>query len=283
MIFGSLCILFSGVLFGVVPLVTMNLYASGFNTISVSFFRYLFAIPIALLLVVMQKKSLRINKMDIFKITTHLSLISVVTNLLLAGSYNFISTGTATTLHFLYPVVVILICGFYYREKISKQIMLSVMLVVFGILCFLDKIESSGLIGFVMAASSSVSYSIYILQLERTRLNRLEPAVLSFYISVTTVISLLVASFFIQPISFSLNYHQLTLFVALSVITLVALMLFQLGTRYLGAKLSALFSLSEPVTSMVVGVVFMGEPLIISKIIGCILILLAILIVTFRK
>ena len=283
MLIGGILVFASGVLFGATPLVTMLLYGSGLNTITVSLFRYLFVIPFILIINLFTHRSLKIEKENAFKIVTHLGLISVATNLLLAGSYNFISTGTATTLHFLYPVVVILISIFYYHDKISKQIMYAVILVLIGVVCFMDSIDSDGAIGVVMASLSSVTYSIYILQLEKTRLNRLDPTVLSFYLAITTIVVLSIASLFIQPLSLNLSVNQILLFILLGLITLLALMMFQLGSRYLGAKLSALLSLSEPITSMVVGLIFLNEPLLFIKIVGSISILAAILIVTYRK
>lgn len=283
MVFGSVCVLLSGVLYGLTPLVTMILYADGINTATVLFYRFLFVIPVILIISAFKKRDFKISCSDYVKIAFQVALMSFVTNILLAGSYNYIATGEATTLHFLYPLVVILISVFYYREHLSKRLLLACILVLGGLVCFMGKIDSGGLLGVIMASLSSLSYALYILRLEKTRLNRLDPAVLSFYISLTIAFFLLLASPFIGAISFQLTLKEFVLFVLLGSMTFGALALFQLGSRYLGSRLCALLSLSEPLTSMVVGILFLGEPLLFSKVIGAMAIMAAIIIVTLRK
>ncbi len=283
MVFGSVCVLLSGVLYGLTPLVTMILYADGINTATVLFYRFLFVIPVILIISAFKKRDFKISCSDYVKIASQVALMSFVTNILLAGSYNYIATGEATTLHFLYPLVVILISVFYYHEHLSKCLLLACILVLGGLVCFMGKIDSGGFLGVIMASLSSLSYALYILRLERTRLNRLDPAVLSFYISLTIAALLLLTSPFIGAISFHLTLKEFALFVLLGSMTFGALVLFQLGSRYLGSRLCALLSLSEPLTSIVVGILFLGEPLLFSKVIGAMAIMAAIIIVTLRK
>lgn len=283
MFIGSILVLSSGIIFGIIPLITVSLFADGLNTATVSFFRYLFLMITIVMISIVKGNSLKLERDKIFKIITHLGIMTAITSLLLVGSYNYISTGAATTIHFLYPVAVILICCFYYREKLSKQIIIAVILVVVGLLGFMESVQLSGVIGIVMAFLSAVTYALYILQLERTKLNRLNPLTLSFYIALTSIAVLYFSSFFIGKITFSFSFRDLLLFILLGILTMMAQIFFQLGSRYLGSKLSALLSLSEPMTSMVVGVIILNERISVLKIVGCVLILGAILVATYRN
>ena len=283
MLWGSVSVLLSGVLYGITPLITMFLYNGGLNTITVNFFRYLFVIPIILILSVFKRQSLKIKKDDLFKMIFKVAIASIATNLLLAGSYNYINTGTATSLHFLYPVIVIMICVFLYHEKMSKAILSAVILVIIAMGLFIISNIDGDMIGILMAALSSVTYAIYILQIERTRSNRLPPLVFSLYLSLITCISMIIVSFFIEPINIKITVDQVLLFIALGIVTLLAVSLFQFGSKKLGSKLCALLSLSEPITSVVVGIIFLNEALLFNKVLGSILIIIAIMIVTYRK
>ena len=283
MLLGSVSVLLSGVLYGITPLITMFLYNGGLNTITVNFFRYLFVIPIILILSVFKRQSLKIKKDDLFKMIFKVAIASIATNLLLAGSYNYINTGTATSLHFLYPVIVIMICVFLYHEKMSKAILSAVILVIIAMGLFIISNIDGDMIGILMAALSSVTYAIYILQIERTRSNRLPPLVFSLYLSLITCISMIIVSFFIEPINIKITVGQVLLFIALGIVTLLAVSLFQFGSKKLGSKLCALLSLSEPITSVVVGIIFLNEALLFNKVLGSILIIIAIMIVTYRK
>ena len=283
MLWGSLSVLLSGVLYGITPLITMFLYNGGLNTITVNFFRYLFVIPVILLLAIINKQSLKIKKEDLYKMIFKVASASIATNLLLAGSYNYINTGTDTSLHFLYPVIVIVICVFLYHEKMSKALLSAVILVIIAMGLFIISNIDGDMIGILMAALSSLTYAIYILEIERTRSNRLPPLVFSFYLSLITSISMIFVSFVIEPINITISFDQAFLFGCLGVVTLFAVSLFQFGSKKLGSKLCALLSLSEPITSVIVGIIFLNEALLFNKILGSILIIIAIMIVTYRK
>ena len=280
---GSFAILLSGILYGLSPLVTVFLFSDGLNTVTVSFFRYVLIFPFLIALIIMNKISLKISLDKLLIIFFKLAFFMVATNLLLAGSYHYIASGTSTVLHFVYPIIVIVICVIFYREKISKQLWITILLTSLGIMFFLFTIDLEGLNGIMMAISSSITYAIYILQLEKTRLNRLNPVVLSFYQSLATVVFLVIFSFVVEPINLRINYNELGLFALLAVLTLGALTLFQVGSRIMGAKLSALLSLSEPITSMVVECLFLKEQVNILKVIGAIFIFVSIILITFRK
>ena len=56
-------------------------------------------------------------------------------------------------------------------------------------------------------------------------------------------------------------------------IAFVAIALLQIGIKYLNATMAAMLSLFEPVTSNIIGVLFMGEDMTIKKVIGSIIIL----------
>ena len=282
MFLGSVFTLLSGTLFGLLPLITVNLFASGLNTFTVNFFRYGSLVVIVLCYALIKRKNIRLDKYTFFKIVTHLGLMTFLTGILLAGSYNYISTGLATTLHFLYPVVVILISSIYYRENLTKRMILALLFTMIGIIFFLSSSSFDNIIGIVMAVASSATYAIYILQLERTKLNRLDPKILSFYIALTTSTLVFITSFFIEPVKLALSFYQVILFVLLGGTTLFAQMLFQLGSRSLGSKQVALLSLSEPIVSMIVGIIFLSEAIVFEKIIGSIFILVSIVITTFR-
>ncbi len=283
MFLGSILVLLSGFLYGLAPLVTVYLYGSGLNTFTVSFFRYAFSLVVVILIALIKRKRLLLPFKEALGIIKHLALWMIATTLLLSASYRFIATGTATSLHFMYPVFVILICLFYYREKLSKTITLALIMVLVGLFCFLQGLSFSGLSGIVMAIASALTYAIYILNLERHRLNRLDPLALSFYQGIYTIVALYLLSFLIEPINFRLGYIETGLLIIFSIISLVASILFQLGSCHLGAKLSALLSLSEPLTSMVVGILFLSEGIMLNKMIGSLFILGAIILVTFKK
>lgn len=126
----------SAVVYGVIPMLTMFLYAFGMDAIAVAFYRFFLILPIVLLITKMQGISLRLPWKQVVSIFVYAGFFSGSTMLLLNLAYNYISIGTATTLHFLYPVFVILICAFYYHDVIDARMKKILLIVLLGILFF---------------------------------------------------------------------------------------------------------------------------------------------------
>ena len=286
MVFGIVMVSLSAIVYGVIPLITKTIYEFGFDAISISFFRFFLMIPILLVICIIKNKSLKIGILGLLNIFLFIALPSGLTMLLLNESYNYISIGTATTLHFLYPAFVILICIFYYHQEIERKILIPLLMIMIGISCFMDRIDYKGIFGIILAFLSAITYAIYLVQLEQKKFYDLDPMVLSLYTSICISITLGIIGFFSKSLLFeSCNYdNRIPLyFIILSFFSMIAIVSLQIGTRYLGAKLTALFSLLEPITSIVTGVVCLQEELHFLKIIGCLFILIAMLNIIFSK
>ena len=146
----------SAVVYGVIPMLTMFLYAFGMDAIAVAFYRFFLILPIVLLITKMQGISLRLPWKQVVSIFVYAGFFSGSTMLLLNLAYNYISIGTATTLHFLYPVFVILICAFYYHDVIDARMKKILLIVLLGILFFLDKGSKGSMIGIVLSMISGI-------------------------------------------------------------------------------------------------------------------------------
>jgi len=66
------------------------------------------------------------------------------------AAYSLLPTGVVTIIHFLYPVIVAILCVFVFREKLSKHKLLCLVLCICGMLLMLDtsgqKLNAAGLI-----------------------------------------------------------------------------------------------------------------------------------------
>ena len=62
----------------------------------------------------------------------------------------------------------------------------------------------------------------------------------------------------------------------LTVFSMFANICIAFGSRYLGASMTALFSLFEPITSLVSGFIFLNEQLTVLKVAGSVIIMTAI-------
>ena len=114
---GQLYIITSAILFGTMPFLTKMAYKSGSNAYSVVFWRFLFAsLFMAIILKGFYGRNLLIGKEKLIQIFG-LSVLYAVTPILLYISYNYIDSGLATSLHFTYPISVMILMAILFKGE----------------------------------------------------------------------------------------------------------------------------------------------------------------------
>ena len=242
-----------------------------------TFFRNLLAIPILFFILKHKKISLRTEKKEVKNIFI-LSLIGVaLTTALLYSSYSYIGVGAATTLHFMYPIFVAVTCKLFFKESLGKSKVLALIISLLGVLLFMDMKNGSNILGALMALISGITYAFYIVYLEKQELVKINPYKLSFYIVSFTSVEMIIGNILGRYIRFNLSLKVYVLMIIISLLTsVVAIILFQLGVSIIGATSAAIFSLFEPITSIISGLLLFNETLSIKKVLGCIVIFIAV-------
>lgn len=273
---GYFLTILSAVIFGFTPILAKLTYSMGSNGITMAFFRHLFVIPVLFLIIKIQRLNFKITLKQLKKICQIGIIGTALTIGMLYTSYSYIQVGTATVLHFLYPLFVSLICSFYYHQKMSKAIKYCLVIASIGIVFFIE-LGGSSSIGIILALLSGITFAYYLVGIEQSGLQVLNPYVLNFYFAIVIALVLFI---------FGLISGQLVLvlpvmaygysFIIAILTSIVGIICLQLGVRYLGAATASILSMFEPVTSLIFGVLILGEQLTILKLIGCFLILGAI-------
>lgn len=259
-------------IFGVTPVIGKMTYAMGSNGIQLAFLRHFFVVPLFLFIVIYQKLSLKLTKeqyIDVFKVGFFGNTLTVV---MLYMSYSYINVGSATVLHFLYPLFVCLFNFLFYKQTLNRKQMLCLALAIVGVGCFIDK-SSSSMMGFALAIVSGITFAYYMIGMDHSSIRHVSPYVFNFYLVIMNSVVIFLLGFFTK--SFSImpaEGYMLSAIVAIFA-SLIGVVLLQLGIRCLGASLTAILSTLEPITSIIIGFLFLGETLTILKIIGCLLVL----------
>lgn len=274
---GILFTILSAIIFGFTPALANITYKLGNNSLSMNFFRNLLAIPILFFILKHKKISLRTEKKEVKNIFI-LSLIGVaLTTALLYSSYSYIGVGAATTLHFMYPIFVAVTCKLFFKESLGKSKVLALIISLLGVLLFMDMKNGSNILGALMALISGITYAFYIVYLEKQELVKINPYKLSFYIVSFTSVEMIIGNILGRYIRFNLSLKVYVLMIIISLLTsVVAIILFQLGVSIIGATSAAIFSLFEPITSIISGLLLFNETLSIKKVLGCIVIFIAV-------
>ena len=125
---GVLYALISSTTFGLVPFFSIALLGSGMSAATVLFYRMGVAALLIGLVAAAQRKSFVITARE-FVIIVGLGWLYAGTSLGLILSYSLIPSGIATTIHFLYPILVTFLMIVFFREKRSAVNVLLIALV----------------------------------------------------------------------------------------------------------------------------------------------------------
>ena len=169
--------------YGMNPLFTLPLYSAGMSVDSVLFYRYALAIVVLGIMMKMQKQSFAIKKADVLPLCI-MGLLFSFSSLFLFMSYNYMDAGIASTILFVYPVLVAIIMAVVFKEKVSPVTMFSIALAFVGIslLCKSPGGQTLSLVGITFVFLSSLAYAIYIVGVNRSSLKDMPIAKLTFYV-----------------------------------------------------------------------------------------------------
>lgn len=275
---GKVCLVISAVLYGIAPIFAKICYSGGANGITLTFLRASLSIPLLYVLMRINKTPMKLNRAELKSVVLLGVFGGAVPILLLYASYNFISIGLATTLHFVYPLVTVIASALLYREKIPMMKIAAAVLVTLGIFFFADIETAADTVGIALALLSGVFYSFYVIYIERSGLDEMNYAKLTFYVMLIMSASTACFGAVSGGLAFDMTGGAWIFAAVISLtVTLGAMPLFQAGVRYEGASTAGIVSTLEPIISVAFGVVFLGETLGAAQVVGMAMIIAGIM------
>ena len=268
----------SAIIFGLMPLLTKIIIARGATSLTIPFFRVFYVTIVLFLVLKIKKIDFHLEKRDLISAILTSIFGSGLTIIILNESYNYVDTGIATSLHFLYPLFVAILCCFFYGEKIKKKQIISLSFALVGIICFMSKGNGS-LFGYLLAIASGLTYAFYLVKMDKTGLVKMNAFKLSFYLALFTTIEIFTMNLFMQDVVFKMDAiaYGLLLVLALSS-SFLATVLLQKGVLLLGSTRASFICLLEPVTSMIVGILWLNEAFTFNKGLGGLAIIISLII-----
>lgn len=282
---GAICGIASAAFYGCNPLGALGLYELGINSNTVLFFRFLLASLILAGLMLVRRESFSLTRKE-SGLVLILGVIFCMTSLLMFISFHYIDAGIASTLIFVYPVMVAIIMAIFFREKITLLTCGSIALSLAGIGLLYhgdgDTLNTTGMLLVMLAAFFN---ALYIIVINRTKLNI--PAVkMTFYVSVVSI-------FMVYAYSLTGENQQIqwlttpamwgyALFMAF-VPTVLALVMMAVAIRDIGSTPTAIMGALEPVSAVMIGVLMFGEKFTLQILFGIILIMSSVLVIILAK
>ena len=288
-VWGYVAGIITGVTYGLNPLFAKPLLSMGVSVDTMLACRYLIAVFILGVWLVFRKESLKVNKAQMWRLCI-LGFLFAMSSMLLFLSYNYIPAGLATTIVFLYPVIVALIMVLL-KVYPTWQVWLSILMTFVGVV-ILSRPSGNmtlNITGLSLAAGSAIAYALYLIVVNRSRrLRTVTSLVLTFYALLIGSVVFLIHSV-ISGGEFMAGldgwYCWINLICLAVFPTLVSLLTLAMATRIIGPTRTSVLGVFEPVTAIAVGTIFFGESLTLNIIIGVIITLVAVtfMVMTSKK
>lgn len=313
---GSIYAIVSAASYGLNPLGGLMLGAEGMNTHTILFSRFTLAVAILALIIALRackgdRNGVRQRLMAGFMLSlcatptvdrrakpgktwrilsspwalvVLLAVLFAVSALALFSSYLYMDSGIASTLLFVYPIIVAIIMALFFHERITIVTVASLALAFIGI-AMLNGGESdtSGInaTGCTLVMTSSVAYAVYIVALNRWRV-KIPALTLNMYVMALCACIIAAHSFTNEqfrlmalPSATAVGYAVMLALVP----TVISLVTMTRAIELVGSTPTAIMGALEPVTAVVVGIVVFHEAFTPNIAAGNLIIILSVVLI----
>ncbi len=271
--------------YGLNPLFTLPLYDAGMQADSVLFYRYGFAILMLAALMRFRHISFALRREEVVPLCV-MGLLFSFSSLFLFLSYRYMDAGIASTILFMYPVLVAVIMAVFFKEKVSLPTWISIAMAFWGISLLYrgEGGQTLSAVGVLFVLLSSLAYAVYMVGVNRSVLQRMPTARLTFYallFGISVYVVRLNGCAALQGPAHPwlwLNLVSLALFP-----TIISLITMTVSIHYIGSTYAAILGALEPITALFFGVLVFGERLTPRMLLGIVLVLAAVTLVVAGK
>ena len=282
---GTICGILAAVFYGTNPLGAINLYRDGLTANSVLVYRFGIAAIILGVILAAQRKSFAVSRHEL-KILACLGVLMGLSSSSLYISFNYMDVGIASTLLFVYPIMVAVIMATMFHEKVTATTVISIALCICGILMLNRTGDGASLsaIGVALVMVSSLTYAVYIVIVNKSTL-RMSSIKLTFYVLLFGVLTILALNTAMGESTQALTtVGQWIYALQLAVVpTVLSLILMVVAVHNIGSTPTAIMGAIEPITAVAIGVLLFGESFTPQLALGIVLILSAVLLIICGK
>lgn len=271
-----LLVIIASIAYGFLPIFTKNIIRENYSSVAIVFYRYAFTAIFLFFIILIRKKSFKIDKRQFFE----LILFSIVglglTFFFLSLSLLYISAGLTNMIHFGYPVVVIILMAIVYKEKINILKIISVISAIIGIVLLTRVVEVESFKGVIYALITTVTYGVYIISNKKASFAKLDTMVSLFYMSLFVSIVFFIFGIATNSLKMIDSINVFNNFIAISLLcTIFSLGLLLYGVKQLGSSLASILNMFEPTTTVIASIFIYNETLTINILLGSILVVLS--------
>lgn len=273
--------------FGLAPFFSITLLTAGFSSFEVLTYRWGVASVALLLFGLATGCRFRIRREELRTVFL-LSLFRAATSLSLVIAYQNISSGVASTIHFMYPLAVAVAMTVLFKEKSTWQTVaaIGISLVGAGLLSAGDIAcpEGNVLIGSIGAAVSVFAYGGYIVGVRKSKAAQVESRTLTFYVMAFGALLFFCGGLFTGGVRLVTDSHEWLFILGLALpATAISNISLVQAIKYIGPTLTSILGAMEPLTAVVIGTLAFHEAFGMKSAAGVALVIAAVTIVVLSE
>lgn len=277
----------SAVCYGTNPFGALPLYQEGESVSTVLFFRFLIAVVLLGTMMAVRRMSFAVSRAHL-GVLIALGVLFAASSITYYQSFHYMDAGIASTILFVYPVMVAGIMAMCFHERLSRITIFSVVLSMLGIALLYRGSSGATLStwGVLLCILSSAFYAVYIVVIKQADLSRLSSLLITFYAMLFCMVCLFLYSFTSPELHIQLPPTPRAWFFNCwlgLVPTVLSLEFMTIAVQRVGPTPTAIMGALEPLTAVAIGVIVFGELLTLRLCAGIMLILLGVMLIVLPR
>ncbi|WP_270297675.1 DMT family transporter [Eggerthella sinensis] len=269
--------------FGMMPVWAKLAYGAGLDPLALVMLRTLMAGIVLLAFFATKRRVPRIDRAAWRTVAGTCCLYAAMMISYFTACQN-LDSGVANALFHLYPVIVMVLTAVLRRSELGAGKWVAAALAVAGFVLLAN--YGGGVVsarGIALVSAAAVLFACYSLMLDTPRISAVDPFVLTFYVCIASCVASSALWLLSGPGSAMITLPGLGYALLIGLFsTVFALALYIMGTRQLGSAVASMLSNAEVVVTLLAGVLVLGETVEASTVAGCVLIVLACVLVCVR-
>lgn len=264
----------SAAAYGLIPLFILFLKQDNFPLNTTLVYRFGLSALMILGYLVYKKEKLRVSLREL-SLLIILGVLFAFSAEFLFIAYDFLTPGVASTILFVYPVIIASIMAIFFNERISKNMIISLFISLGGVAILSMKGSSFAinLPGLLIALASALSYSLYIVLVNKGRFS-ISGLTLTFYSLLFSCSFYLIKAIVVQDSLAIPNVSTFFTVLLFGFITsVVSLTTLVFAIEIIGSTMTSILGAVEPVVAVAVSVYLFGEQMTTNLLAGIVMII----------
>lgn len=276
---GSLMVFTAAAGFGTLAIFGKLATAIGLNTESLLLFRFIVATALMWLVLWVTGRAKLLTGQQL-GVALAVGVVYAVMTWLFFEGLKSLSAGIAAIIFYTYPVHVFVISSALLDERITRTKLFALVLSLVGVVLIIGVTPSgANVIGVALVLFAAIAYATYTTG-SRVALSTLDTAQLTATAMIATTISMIPLGFLTGQLTVPAGVDEWGVVLGIAIVgTAVPIGLYVAGLNRIEASNASIIGTSEPLMTVLLGVILLGESVTLVTAIGGALVLLGVLMI----